>query len=68
MHPAENISTLQLYLKSDLELKTSGATYPGVPHFGNRYLKSFIIINTYLKVQKLLIQNPQELMMYNHSF
>lgn len=66
MHPAENISTLQLYLKSYLELKTSGATYPGVPHFGNRYLQSFII-NTYLKVLKLPIQNLQELMMYNHS-
>lgn len=38
MHPTENKSTLQLYLLSLLVFKISGATYPGVPHFGNKYL------------------------------
>lgn len=51
MHPAENISTLQLYLWSYLFVNISGATYPGVPHFGNKYLK-LIIILTYLEVLK----------------
>jgi len=39
MHPTLNISQTGLYLYCVLgKFKTSGATYPGVPHFGNIYL------------------------------
>lgn len=36
MHPMLNMSQTLLYLQlRSLRLATSGATYPGVPHFGN---------------------------------
>lgn len=38
MQPALNISqTLSYLMASFFNRATSGATYPGVPHFGNGY-------------------------------
>lgn len=68
MHPTENKSTLQLYLLSLFVFRISGATYPGVPHFGNKYLMILEHYITYQVIQKLLIQNPLKLKMNNHFF
>lgn len=44
MHPQLKISTLVVYLVSVFMWKISGATNPGVPHFGKRNLNIFIIL------------------------
>lgn len=38
MQPLLKISTFVVYLFSVFKLRTSGATYPGVPHLGNKNL------------------------------
>lgn len=50
--------TLSYFSVLSTKLAISGATYPGVPHLGNKYLKINInIIYTYLYYNMLLNQN-----------
>lgn len=45
MQPTLNISQILSYFRvRSLRLAISGATYPGVPHFGNGYLSTFKLV------------------------
>lgn len=46
-----------MYLLPTLVVKISGATYPGVPHLGNKYLGCYYMIEYLSKVS--IVANPK---------